>query len=257
MVESVISNILGALAASGMEYGGSKVIDYFKSVSNELQLKNARIDSAKVKEIAEKLGNKAEFQVSQESNIKNLARWYEEDEEQFKSKKRKGFLEPEILIRHIIYEELFSQWFNEWHYEVTIGKDFPGLDGLEFNSDIHAKRRTLHGEFEVIIIFVCSDPPDIDRILSTFEESEAWVKGDKKFSERDIFIVATPFSFTTRAVQAMTRQDKEEKYTVLPLEGDDIERLSSLSEEKRFTTLIEMVESVQNKLEAEKQHYRQ
>lgn len=257
MIESVISNILGALAASGVEYGGGKIIDYFQNVSKELQLENSGIDSEKVKEIAEKLAEKPDFKVSQESNIKNLSRWYEEDEEQFKSKKRKGFLEPEILIRHIIYEELFSRWFNDWHYHVTIGKDFPGLDGLEFNSDIHAKRRTLHGEFEVIIIFVCSDPPDIDRILSTFEESEAWVKGDKKFSERDIFIVATPFSFTTRALQAMTRQDKEEKYTVLPLEGDDVERLSNLPEDKRFITLIEMVESAQNKLEAEKQHYRQ
>lgn len=257
MIDSIIANVLGALTASGIEFGGTKIVDYFKTVSNELKLKDSKIDSEQIKEIAEKLGSRSDFQLSQESNIKNLSRWYEEDEEQFRSKQRKGFLEPEILIRHIIYEQLFSQWFEEWHYEVTIGKDFPRLDGLEFNSDIHAQRRTLHGEFEVIIIFVCSDPPDIDRILSTFEESEAWVKGDKRFSERDILVIATPFTFTTRALQAITRQDKEEKYTVLPLEGDDVERLSNLPEEKRFATLIEMVESVQNKLEAEKQHYRQ
>ena len=255
MIEAIISNVLSALTASGVEHGGSKIVELFKSVSNDLKLKDTSIDSEKVKELAEKIGSKPDFQLSQESNIKNLSRWYEEDEEQFESKKRKGFLEKEILIRHIIYEELFSSWFKEWQYEVSVGKDFQGLDGLEFNADIHCRRKTLHGDFEVIIIFVCSDPPDIYRILAAFEASEAWVEGDRKFSERDILILATPFSFTTRATQAIMRQDKEEKYTILPLEGDDIERLSKLDQDKRFAILIEMVENVQNKLEAEKQFY--
>lgn len=161
-------------------------------------------------------------------------------------------LNPEILIRHFVLESQFKEWLEEWGYEVEVGEDMEGIENIEFVPDLYAKRNNLHGKFEIVVCFVCSYPPSQNRVRALFETFESYVREGASFGERDIFFVVTPFSFGRGITQSITLQNNEEKYTVVPLEGNDLATLQSKkTPDKRLPELIEHVERAQLKAENE------
>lgn len=199
------------------------------------QIEDADIDDLIV--LAQKSGNR-----SAEVTRKNLARWFEVPFDEF-SRTKPEHLEPEVLIRHLNLENQFRQWLEDWNYEVSVGEDLEGEGGVEFTSDVYGRLDTLHGKYEVCINFVCDDPPSTWRVQAMLEALEAYATSKSEFKEGDLYIVATPFSFTNQASAALSRQADEEKYTVVKLEGDDLWTLQSARDsQSRFETLMEHVE---------------
>lgn len=241
-----LNNILGGITKSGNEVDVDLINSTLKKYNSDND-KTSNISSNTIKELAENIIQNDKFNFDAELNRVNLARWYEIHEEDFKDTKKER-LEPETLIHHILLENKFKKWLNEWDYEVEIGEEMDGDDNTEFIPDIYAKRNTLHGIFEIVICFVCSNPPSSDRVLGLFESFETCAKEESEFGNRDIFIVVTPHKFGSRINKAISLQNKQEKYTVFGLEGNDLAVLNSINDsEKRLLELKEHVEKAQLK----------
>jgi hypothetical protein len=127
-----------------------------------------------------------------------------------------------VLYNHVKLEGEFQQWFNEWGYEVENGCVLTGLRGVEYLADVYGCLRTLHGEFEICVNFVCDQPPDEDRVFALLGKIEAYAEAKKSFSHGDIFTIAAPHRFTQGSINAMTLQNEQENYSVFPLDGGDI-----------------------------------
>jgi regulator of replication initiation timing len=245
-LESSVEAIVAALAVSGIEATATTLVDWIKKASQQISGKTV-YDSENIRKLAEKMSENKSLNLDLEISRRNLSRWFEIPEEEF-AQTPKAQLEPEILIRHIALENIFKSWFSEWNYEIEIGEELEGLEDIEFIPDIYAKRVTLHGIFEVIVCFVCDNPPSIYRTRSLFETFESYARSGSAFGERDIFIMATPFKFGKSITQSISLQNKEEKYCVIALEGDDIARLDGfLDPDKRLMELRDFVERAQHK----------
>ena len=228
-----------ALGRRGTPLTPDEVKGWFDKASEGVQL-DGTLDEADITEIlasSQKGGGRGA-----EVTRKNLARWFEVPFDEF-ARTKPEHLEPEVLIRHIHLENQFRQWLEEWNYEVAVGEDLEGESGVEFTCDVYGRLDTLHGKFEVCINFVCDDPPSTDRVKSMLESLEAYATHKSEFKEGDLYIVATPFSFTNQANAALARQADEEKYTVVKLEGDDLWQLQSARDsQSRLELLMEHVE---------------
>lgn len=248
MIENIVESIIAALSASGIQSSTENLIEWIKNANQSVPGQNGKLDSDKIKKLAEEMHAKGSFNLGLEMSKSNLARWFEVPEEEF-IETPKSQLEPEVLIRHIALENMFNKWFDEWTYDVIVGGDLEGLEDIEIVPDIYAKRITLHGAFEVVIFFVCDNPPSIYRTRATFETFESFARTGSEFGERDILIIATPFKFGKSITQSIKLQNIEEKYTVVALEGNDIERLQRLTHpDDRLCELINHVDRAQEKL---------
>ncbi len=245
--EQLLNNILGSFSKTGKQIDPNLISDLLKNSSLEND-SNTFIDSAEIKKIAEEISSsngKMNFQ--SEITRRNLARWFEIPEEEFKDTPKEQ-LEPEVLIRHIILENKFKQWLEEWDYEVTIGEDMEGVENIEFIPDIYAKRVTLHGIFEIVICFVCDNPPNTWRVRALFETFESYARESSEFGATDIFLMVTPHTFGKGITQSISLQNQEEKYIVVGLEGNDLSILDSITNPlKRLLELKEHVEKAQLK----------
>lgn len=247
MIENIIEAVVAALAASGIQSTATNVVDWVKAASSSVPSDEA-LDCDQVEKIAEDMASKGYFNLGSEMTLRNLARWFEIPEEEFRSTPKEQ-LEPEVLIRHISLEKMFGNWFKEWGYEVEIGEDLEGLEDIEFIPDIYAKRETLHGLFEVVVCLVCDNPPSIYRTRSKFETFESYARHGSEFGERDIFIVATPFQFGKGIAQSIVVQNQEEDYSVVALEGNDLYRLQAAkNSHARQQDLIQLVARARDKL---------
>jgi len=179
--------------------------------------------------------------IDAEFKRKNLARWFEIPPEEF-TRTPPSQLEPEVLIRHLYLEDMFKKWLEDWGYETFVGEDLEGKESIDFTPDVYGRLKTLHGDFEVCINFVCDDPPSQYRVRALMETLEAYASENSEFKWGDIYIVATPFQFGRGTSASIRLQGKEEKYTVLKLEGDDISQLRGRSSELRLMRLMEDVE---------------
>lgn len=180
-----------------------------------------------------------------EVSRRNLARWFEIPEEEF-VRTPVTQLEPEVLIRHIYLEKIFSDWFEEWGYHVETGTDLEGIEDIEFLPDVYARIETVHGDFEVVVCLICDDPPSVDRARAKFETFESFARSGSPFGARDVFIMATPFKFGRSIRSSISVQNMEEDYTVIEVEGDDIWRLYNARDPRaRLQDLKEMVQRAQ------------
>lgn len=101
-----------------------------------------------------------------------------------------------------------------------------GVEGWEFVPDIYAELNTIHGVFQIAANFVCQDPPSTSRVSFVLESVEAFAKKrEPEFSEKDIFMVITPFRFSATASAAITKEDKDHSYYVVKVEASDLSRL--------------------------------
>ncbi|MFZ1702342.1 MAG: hypothetical protein WBO10_02740 [Pyrinomonadaceae bacterium] len=250
MTEDIVKNFIAALSATGID---SETEEIEKWIMNAGKATSERMpDSEQIKEIAQQAAQQGSFSMDIELSRRNLARWFEVPEEEFKDTLKEQ-LEPEVLIRHIILENMFKTWLEEWNYDVEVGEDLEGIENIEFVPDLYASRVNLHGSFEIVVCFVCDNPPNTYRVRALFETFESFARQGSEFGERDIFFVVTPFTFGKGITQSITLQNNEEEYTVVALEGNDLSILQSIrTADKRLLELIEHVEKAKHKSESEK-----
>lgn len=230
--------LIFALSRRSSAVTPEEVRAWFDRASDGIQLEGS-LDEA---EICDVIGTAQKTSRGAEVTRKNLSRWFEVPFDEF-SRTRPEQLEPEVLIRHLHLENLFRKWLEDWSYEVSVGEDLQGETGVEFTSDVYGKLDTLHGRFEVCVNFVCDDPPSTWRVQALLESLEAYATSKSEFREGDLYIVATPFSFTNQASATLARQADEEKYTVVKLEGDDLWQLQSARDsQSRLELVMEHVE---------------
>jgi hypothetical protein len=172
---------------------------------------------------------------------REVARWFEVDLDEF-DETPIAQLEPEVLYRHMYYENRFKGWFEEWGYEVKVGEDVDGQE--DFVPDVWAETRTLHGNFAVAVTLVCDEPPSTDRVGRMLQSLEMFApKGASDFGSRDIYLLVTPFKFTERASKAIDRQVIDEDYFVVEIEGDDLHTLEMApGPQSRLSRLHDLIE---------------
>lgn len=132
-----------------------------------------------------------------------------------------------ILYNHVKLESEFQEWLKEWGYVVELGYPLAGLRGIEYVPDVYGLLNTLHGQFEVCVNFVCDTPPDEDRVFALLGKIEAYAEAKKSFSYGDIFAIVAPKRFTQGAINAMALQNEQENYSVISLDGGDINSFES------------------------------
>ena len=152
-------------------------------------------------------------------------------------------LNPEVLIRHIYLERTFEKWLKDWGYNVRVGEDLEGKESIDFTPDVYGVLKTFHGEFEVYINFVCSSPPSQYRVRALLETLESYATEKSKFRWNDLYILATPYQFGRGSASSIRLQSKEEDYTVVKLESEDLSNLSRIDDkDQRRRMLMEHVE---------------
>lgn len=220
VIQSAISALNGAMAGRATELTADQVVGWFKNASASFPdhgLTSDKIAAMAEKTLAEQRGPFLDAEMTR----RNLARWFEVPEEEFASTPAEQ-LEPEVLIRHSYLEAQFCSWLEEWGYTVSIGEDLEGAEGVEYTPDVYAQLETLHGNFEVAVNLVCDNPPSIYRVRALLETIESYTAREVEFAGGDVFILATPFSFGKSASSSIALQTRQEKYTVVKLEADDL-----------------------------------
>ncbi|MEX1255833.1 MAG: hypothetical protein WEE64_16000 [Dehalococcoidia bacterium] len=220
VIQSAMSALTGAMAGRTTELTADQLVAWFQKASTSFP--DSALSSDKVASIAEKaLSEQRGPFLDTEMTRRNLARWFEVPEEEFASTPPER-LEPEVLIRHVYLESHFRAWLEEWGYKVSIGEDLEGAEGVEYTPDVYAQLETLHGNFEVAINLVCDNPPSIYRVRALLETIESYTAKETQFAGGDVFVLATPFSFGKAASSSIALQTRQEKYTVVKLEADDL-----------------------------------
>lgn len=157
-------------------------------------------------------------------------------------------LELTRIYDHVKLEGEFREWLKDWGYEVLLGHTLMGLESIEYIPDVYGKLVSLHGDFEICINFVCDDPPDEDRVFALLNKIEAYAEAKSSFSVGDIFAVATPHRFTKGAINALGLQNKQEKYSVFPIQGSDVYALErATNPRERMRVLQAKVKEAQSK----------
>jgi hypothetical protein len=170
-----------------------------------------------------------------------VARWYEVPLDEFDSLPMSS-LRPDVLFRHIYYEDLIARWFREWGYVVEAGEELEGLDGADFMPDVYAELPTLHGTFQVAVTLFCDNPPNTWRAMGMLESIEAFAPKGSEFGEHDLYLVVTPFRFREQASTHFRIQSQEESYSVVAVEGNDLQDLEHATDPlSRRERLCDMV----------------
>ncbi len=201
--------ITGTYASKGAEIGIDKVKELMQSALSSLSPKYNTQQS----EIEQLLGKikenppKLEFEITRH----NLARWFEIPIDDFDGTPS-AQLEPEVLIRHIYLENSFKDWFMQWGYNVVVGDELTGIEGVDYVPDIHARLETLHGNFQVLVNFVCDNPPNTYRVMGLLENIESYAPQGSSFGKNDVFMLVTPFKFGEKASSSIRVQNKQEDY---------------------------------------------
>ncbi|HLP53797.1 MAG TPA: hypothetical protein VK151_02170 [Fluviicola sp.] len=243
-----LNNILVALSKTKNNINPELISKTIKSHLPEYtNNKEFKVDVKSIEQLSFDIANNENISYDFEMNRKNLSRWYEIQEDEFKDTKPEQ-LEAEVLIHHIILENKLKKWFEEWDYVVELGEELDCIDGNEFIADIYAKRISLHGIFEVVICLVCDNPPNTWRVQALFELFESYAREDSEFSGRDILMIVTPHKFGASITKSIELQNKEEKYTVVGIEGSDLSILDSIrSPEARLLELKEHIDKAHAK----------
>lgn len=240
-----------AMAAIGSAFGKeaaqisvAQVKDWFSTAAKSVDA-SSTINISEVEKLADSVLKSEAPLLDAEVTRRNLARWFEIPQEEFAVTPTVQ-LEPETLIRHLFLEEMFKNWMKEWGYAVDVGEDLEGLENIDFTPDVYGQLDTLHGNFEVCVNFVCDNPPSQYRVRALLETLEAYATDKSQFKWGDVYILATPFEFGKGSSASILLQSKEEKYTVIKLEGDDIYELQNARDTNiRLRQLMEHVQKAQ------------
>jgi len=244
LLKSAMAAIGSAFGKEATEITMIQIKDWFNKAAKSVD-STERINTNEIEKLAESVLKSETPQLDAEVTRRNLARWFEIPQEEFAATPS-AQLEPDTLIRHMFFEDMFMNWMKEWGYTVNIGEDLEGLENIDFTPDVYGQLDTLHGNFEVCINFVCDNPPSQYRVRALLETLEAYATEKSDFKWGDVYILATPFQFGKGTSSSIRLQGKQEKYTVIKLEGDDIYELQkSRDSQTRLQQLMEHVQKAQ------------
>lgn len=244
LLQAAMVAIGSAFGKEAAQFSVAQVKDWFSRAAKSVDAAS-QIDGGQVEQLAESLLQSDSPCLDTEVTRRNLARWFEIPQEEFAATPS-AQLEPEVLIRHVFLEEMFKTWMNDWGYTVEVGEDLEGLENIDFTPDVYGCLDTLHGKFEVCVNFVCDLPPSQYRVRALLETLEAYATERSDFKWGDIYILATPFQFGKGTSASIRLQSKQEKYTVIKLEGDDLYDLQHARDSRlRLLQLMEHVEKAQ------------
>ncbi len=209
------------------------------SLKGRMDVREGEVE-ALVENAISRQGSASHFEVTR----RKIARWFEVALDEF-DQLTLDRLVPDVLFKHVYYENMIATWFKEWGYAVRVGEELEGIGGTDFIPDVYAELSTLHGHFAVAVTLYCSNPPNTWRVLGMLENLEAFTQRATDFSQRDIYLMVTPFAFLEQATKHIRLQAEEEKYYVVDIEGnelDDLERADHPIERlKRLQSLVEKV----------------
>lgn len=241
LLEAAMAAIGTAFGKKAADLSIDQVKNWFTNATQSIETKST-FTASDIEKLATSVLQEDKPILDAEVTKRNLARWFEIPQEEFSSTPSEQ-LEPEVLIRHIFLEDLFKGWMDEWGYKISIGEDLEGRESIDYTPDVYGKLNTLHGKFEICVNFVCDKPPSQYRVRALMETLEAYATDGSEFKWGDIFILATPFEFGRGTAASIRLQSREEKYTVVKLEGDDIYELqNSRDSNARLIQLMEHVE---------------
>lgn len=239
MMGNVAQTIIDALTVSEVEAVASSVVNQAKPEPDQI-LRQRSHDLERIDEVVSKTIGRGCLNLGCAIRRSDFSHWFEvPDEEIFQMPKE--HLEMEILVRHIAVELILKKWLEEWGYDVGTGEESAGNEDIVFFPDIYAIRETLYGIFEVNIHFICDNSPDVYKTRSSLETLESYALNGFQFSERDVLIIVTCFRFGSDRIQALTNRNPSEKYTVLTLEGHDMNRLQEKPDSERLRELRKLV----------------
>ena len=241
VIEAAMAAIGSAFGKKSAELSLDQIKLWFDRATQSVDA-SIKVDTNQLEKIAQTVLKSGTPILDAEVTRKNLARWFEVPQEEFSDTPTEQ-LEPEVLIRHLFLEDMVKKWLTDWGYTVSIGEDLEGREGIDFTPDVYGRLDTLHGKFEICINFVCDNPPSQYRVRALLETLEAYATESSEFRMGDIYVLATPFQFGRGSSSSITLQSKEEKYSVVKLEGDDIYELQNArTAQSRLIKLMERVE---------------
>ncbi len=226
---------------------GAVVEQATKSLRSRIEMQSDELSSIVSSALAARPSLTAGFEVSR----RQVARWFEVPLDEFDQIPMNN-LQPDVLFRHVWYEQKIASWFQEWGYNVEVGEELEGIEGTDFIPDVFAELSTLHGRFQVAVTLFCGSPPNTYRVLAMLENIEAFTQRGTEFGERDIYLLVTPFKFLEQASNHIRIQSHQESYYVVAVEGNDLTDLErSSGHQDRMERLQEMVMSVAREKHAE------
>jgi len=157
LMEAAMSAIATAYGTKAADISIDQIRNWFNHATQSVET-SSDVTVARIDELAETVVNSGSTVFDAEITRKNLARWFEIPFEEFGQTPAEQ-LEPEVLIRHLILENQFQEWLTEWGYDVVMGEDLEGKEGIDFTPDVYGRLNTLHGNFEICENFVCDQPP--------------------------------------------------------------------------------------------------
>jgi len=241
MLQAAMAAIGSAFGREAAQFTVSQVKEWFGRAAKSVDA-SSQLNASQIEELAKSLLQADAPPLDTEVTRRNLARWFEIPQEEFAATPSSQ-LEPEVLIRHVFLEEMFRNWMQEWGYAVEVGEDLEGLESIDFTPDVYGCLDTLHGTFEVCVNFVCDLPPSQYRVRALLETLEAYATEKSEFKWGDIYVLATPFQFGKGTSASIRLQSKQETYTVIKLEGDDIYELQHARDSRQ--RLLQLMEHVQ------------
>lgn len=202
------------------------------------------LDPSEIDTLVRTASSRPSYAAGFEYSRRQVARWFEVPLDEF-DQTPVAELHPDILLRHIYYEQKLQEWFTEWGYDVEVGEELEGIEGADFIPDVYAELDTLHGNFAVAATLFCGNPPNTWRVLGMLENIEAFALKGSEFGERDIYLMVTPFKFGEQASNHIRIQGHQEDYYVVSVEGNDLEDLEHASDpEGRKERLQDLIRGV-------------
>lgn len=239
-VDKIISSVLGSIAAVFAKESIEALTMLLKKTVENFQQRGV-MKGDEISQLAEVVKKNPPPQIQMQMNIDTLSRWFEIPRDDFE-RVPPDKLEPEVLIRHVYLEQLFATWLEEFGYESMVGSKMLGVEGWEFLPDVYGQMTTLHGTFQVAVNLVCDDPPSTSRVSFLCESLEAFAaKREPEFSDKDLFLLATPFKFSATAHSIILKEDKDHSYYVVKLEGSDLYRLQEAEEKEHRLNLLQAI----------------
>ena len=219
--EEIVAKIVAAVAATYVIEGVDNLSTLFSKALQSIKRKGS-LKTNEMRKLSESIKKSPPDVFRLQSNANTLSRWLEIPRDDFERTPPDQY-NTDVLIRHVYLEQLFASWLTDLGYKVSTGQARLGVEGWEFVPDVYGELETIHGIFQVAVNFVCQDPPSTARVSFVCESLEAYaVKKSPEFSEKDIFMVVTPFKFSATANSALVKEDKDHSYYVVKIESNNL-----------------------------------
>lgn len=245
-LQSTVFNLISHLKGQGTKVEDNDVKDFVKEIKSAISPSNLSLKDLSADTLVEQARGLSEGIGTESYNKNTLGRVLEIPPEEVEQIKYKSDIDSKQAAHHAKLEYFFAKWLQEWGYSVEIGKIF----SPHYIADVYGELISLEGyNFEVFLNFITDSPPPNEyrflALLVRIKEYEDWVSSEIKQSHRskkDIFIIATPYSFTDELKKSINsvcsrnivdeniKEDIEETYSIAALNGVSIHALEQAAD---------------------------